>query len=318
MKLKEYRIPIPLTLDEYRLGQQWTEIELLKEVRRTCSTCLTIYENIGEQERAEIIKEKLPSTFHTTITASTPMAHKKYNVKNQMPKFLELLFVKASTDLILDEYSWDSWPYTITIIENAEYHMRLIIQSYYVDNHLAALNRTSHLQSVFSVNDEQMKYLKDYEVINIAERLDSADYRIDEDPTRIQSLKKPHLLPLEVNSKWYEQWPKSCASMCVYKLIELVVANEKTDSQSLLTKATNRLLVNLDFHSDETCHSLSRSHQWSSITKTQKMIYHRFHQKMISSIDVWIDRTVQSIRDEELLLSSLPKTPSLNSSQRLA
>jgi hypothetical protein len=238
MKLKEYRIPIPLTLDEYHLGQQWTELELIKETLQTCSTCVTICDNISEQERLEIFQEKIPLTLQTQITSSTQMTHKKYNIKDQTPKFLECFLFKSKSDLILDEYSWDNWPYTLTVIENLEYYIRIIIQSCYrstiTDDH----------QFVFSLNDEQMKYLKDYEIINIAERLDEKkDYRVDEDPTRNISIKKPHLLPLQLNTKWYENWPKNQSSMCVYKLIELITFNEKNDEKSFFTKATNKLLV---------------------------------------------------------------------------
>lgn len=60
MKLKEYRIPLPLTLDEYRLGQQWTENELLKETFPTCSTCRIMNEQITEEKRTEIIRKKFP------------------------------------------------------------------------------------------------------------------------------------------------------------------------------------------------------------------------------------------------------------------
>ncbi|CAF3511571.1 unnamed protein product [Rotaria sp. Silwood1] len=282
MRLKEYRIPIPLNLDEYRLGQQWTEIELLKETLQTCSTCVTLYDNISEQERLDIINEKIPLTLKTNIKSSTKMTHKKYNIKDQTPKFLELFFLKSNNDLILDEYSWDNWPYTLTIIENIDYYIRIIIQSYYINNNLSIINNNSQLY--FTLNDEQIKSLKDYEIINIAERLDEKkDYRLDEDPTRNSSIKKPNILPLQLNTKWYENWPNNQSSMCVYKLIELNIFNENNDEKSFFTKTTNKIL-------------------WSSIIKAQKMIYHRFHQKMITNIDKWIDKTFSDIYEEERLL----------------
>ena len=223
------------------------------------------------------------------------MTHKQYNIKDQIPKFVELLLVKSKADLVLDEYCWDDWPYTLTIIENVDFHLRVIIQSYYRHNHLTSITHSNpNLQLFFSLNEDQMKCLKDYEIINITERLEEKEYRSDEDPTRTHSARKPHLLPLQLNVKWYENWPKTHSSMCVYKLIELVMFDEK----SLLNKATNRILVSLSLwlsHRSGIC----SSSQWSSITKVQKMLYHRFHQKMICNIDRWIDRTLSSIRDEE-------------------
>lgn len=245
MKLKEYRIPIPLTLDEYRLGQQWTENELLKETFQNCSTCLTIFDHVNEQERLDIIKDKIPNTWKTNITAATLMTHKRYNVKDQIPKYVEVLFLKSKTDLILDEYCWDDWPYTLTIIENVEHNMRILIRSYYRNNHLMSINETNtrNLQVFYSIDDEQTKYLRDYEIINIAERLDAKEYRSDEDPTKVSSMKKPHLLPLQLNARWYENWPASQSSMCVYKLIELVMVDGKSDEKSFLGKAANKVLV---------------------------------------------------------------------------
>ena len=249
MKLKEYRIPIPLTLEEYRLGQQWTENELLKETFQNCATCLTIFDHSNEQERSDIIKEKIPMTLKTTITSATPMTHKRYNVKDQIPKYLEVLFLKSKTDLILDEYCWDDWPYTLTIIENVEYRLRIIIRSYYRNNHLTSIHETNNanLQVFYSINDEQMKYLNDYEIINIAERLEPKEYHADEDPTKISSVKRPHLLPLQFNSKWYENWSTNNSSMCVYKLIELVMFDGKVEEKSFLTKAANKILVLISF-----------------------------------------------------------------------
>jgi hypothetical protein len=235
MKFKEYRIPMPLTLDEYRLGQQWTENELFQEIFPTCIT-------MNDQKRLEIIEEKIPVNLKSNITSETLITHKKYNLKDQKPKFLGLLFSNSKTDLILDEYSFDNWPYTLTIIENLDYSIRIIIQSYYINNHLSNIYQNSNSQLYFSLNNEQMKYLKDYEIINIAERLeDKKDYRIDEDPTRNVSRKKPYLLPLQLNTKWYENWPNNQESMCVYKLIELIIFNE----ESFFTKATNKLIVKI-------------------------------------------------------------------------
>lgn len=39
--------------------------------------------------------------------------------------------------------------------------------------------------------------------------------------------------------------------------------------------------------------------KWSSIIKTQKILYHRFHQKMLCNIDKWIDKTLEEILDDE-------------------
>lgn len=237
MKLKEYRIPIPLTLDEYRLGQQWTEIELFKE---NLSTCFITSDNLTEEKRLEIIEEKIPLNLKSFITSTTIITHKKYNLKDQKPKYLDLLFLNTQTDLILDEYSFNNWPYTLTIIENLIHSIRIIIQSYYLNNNLSLINNKENSQIYFSLNQEQIKDLKDYEIINIADKLDEKkDYRIDEDPTRNFSKKKPNILPLEFNRKWYENWPQNQPSMCVYKLIELIIINEK----SFLSKATNKFLV---------------------------------------------------------------------------
>lgn len=244
MRLKEYRIPIPLTLDEYRLGQQWTEIELLKETLQTCSTCVQINDKISEQERLDIINEKIPLKLKANIASSTLMTHKKYNIKDQTPKFLENFLFKSKTDLILDEYSWDNWPYTLTIIENLDYYIRIIVQSYYINNNFSSMNNSS--QIIFSLNDEQTKFLKDYEIINIAERLDEKkEYRLDEDPTRNFSTKKPDILPLPLNKKWYDNWPKSQSSMCAHKLIELVIFDENNNEKSFFAKTTNKILVKI-------------------------------------------------------------------------
>ncbi|CAF0849875.1 unnamed protein product [Adineta ricciae] len=278
MKLKEYRIPMPLSLDEYHLGQQWTEIELLKETLQTCATHVTMFENITEQERMKIINDKVPLPLRDKISFLTPMTHRQYQIKDQKSKFFNFVFFKPKTDLVLDEYSWDSWPYTLTIVENLENSIRIIVQSYCQTNSPLAINQ--NCQVYFPLNTDQMRISKDYEIINVSERLDEKrDYRIDEDPTRNISLKKPNLLPLELNSKWYENQ----SSICVYKIVELMMLNDSNEEKSFLSKATNKII-------------------WSSIVKTQRMLYHRFHQKMLCDIDQWIDKTMGNVREEERLL----------------
>lgn len=243
MKLKEYRIPLPITLDEYRRGQQWTEIELLKETFQTSSTSLILNESITDEKHLQIIYEKLPFSFKSHLTPSMMITHKKYQIQNPKNKFFDFFLLNSKADLILEEYSINSWPYTLTILENLDHSLRILIQSFYINNHLAMLNQTDNSHVYFALNDQQIKALNEYEIINIAERLEEKkDYRIDEDPTRNFSRKKPHLLPLQFNSKWYEHWPRNQPSMCVYKLIELIIFNEK----SFITKATNKLLVKSD------------------------------------------------------------------------
>lgn len=237
MKFKEYCIPLPLTLDEYRRGQQWTENELLKESFQTCSTSILLDEQLVDEKRVKIINEKLPFSYRTHLTSSTNITHKKYHIKNPKSKLFDFFRLHSKTDFILDEFSFNNWPYTLTILENLDHSLRIFIQSFYMNN---MLNQSEHSQLYFALNDEQMKDFNQYEIINIAERIEEKkDYRIDEDPTRNISRKKPHILPLQLNSKWYENWPNNQPSMCVYKLIELIHCNDK----SLLTKATNKLLV---------------------------------------------------------------------------
>ena len=296
-KFKEYRIPMPLTLDEYRLGQRWTENELIKEMFENCSTCLTIFDHRDENERAQMLKEKFSTNLPMKINATTTMTHKRYNVKDQIPKYVENFFFKTKNEIFLDEFSWEIWPFTFTIIENVDFHWRIVIRSYHENHHSTNLYETNRkiLKNFYSIDDEQEKFLRDFEILNIAERLDGKDYRIDEDPTKSSSRKRTNLLPLEINSKWFENFPKTRSSMCVFKLIELVVLDEK----SLVNKAMNKFLVRFSFSTFCRTRFFFSSFQWSTIVKTQKMIYQRFHQKLICNVDRWIDE-VEENQSEKL------------------
>jgi hypothetical protein len=46
------------------------------------------------------------------------------------------------------------------------------------------------------------------------------------------------------------------------------------------------------------------------------MLYHRFHQKMISNIDKWIDKTIQDIRQEEKLFPKYTSERPLDSNKQ--
>jgi hypothetical protein len=246
MKLKEYRIPMPLSLEEYRLGQRWTEMEMLKETFHRCSDHLTICDHLDSNDRSALIEEKIPFHLRARIDSSTAFIHKQYRITDQLPKLIGLFFSTSDHNLILDEYSWDQWPYTLTIIENNASRLRVIIQSYHRNNLVTCIHQSHNLSLFYSIGNEQLKHLKDYEVINIAERIDHKDYRSDEDPTCNVSLKKPHLLPISADGKWYEQWSQTRASTCVYKLIELVFNDETHSQHSLIDRMTSRILVKDD------------------------------------------------------------------------
>lgn len=169
MLIKEYRIVMPLTVEEYRIGQLYSTIELSKK-------------ETGGGEGIEVIKNEpfenvnLLGGKHT----SGQYSYKIYHLETKAPTVLKLITPKGA--LSLHEESWNAYPYCKTVLTNPGYMKEkflLIIESLHLEGNASEDN-------VHSLPEDRLK-IREVIMIDIAEPVEACDYRENEDPTLFKS-----------------------------------------------------------------------------------------------------------------------------------
>lgn len=123
MKVKEFRIPLHMSVDEYQIAQNWSVNE---QSRR----------ETGGGEGVEI-RENKPFTGMSFLDGkytSGQYTYKIYKVETKLPKFLRTIFrtVMGKGGLDLHEEAWNAYPYCKTVITNPNYmkdSFKVVIES---------------------------------------------------------------------------------------------------------------------------------------------------------------------------------------------
>ncbi|KAK2708512.1 protein retinal degeneration B-like isoform X2 [Artemia franciscana] len=203
MLTKEYRIPLPLTVDEYRIAQLYMIAKKSRE------------ESHGEGSGVEIIVNE---PYGDGPGGNGQYTHKIYHVGSHLPAWLKSLLPKDA--LTVQEEAWNAYPYTRTrytcpFVEK----FSLDIETYY-------FNDDGHQENVFSLKGEDLKNRVVDLIDVVKDQLYGADYNPAEDPTLYKS-NKTNRGPLTEN--WLQEYWNICknqstptedgkAIMCAYKL----------------------------------------------------------------------------------------------------
>ncbi|XP_050734056.1 protein retinal degeneration B-like isoform X7 [Eriocheir sinensis] len=204
----EYRIPLPLTVDEYRIAQLYM---LAKKSRQ---------ESHGEGSGVEILVNE-PYTDGPGPEGKGQYTHKVYHVGSHLPGWLKSLIPKSA--LSVEEEAWNAYPYTKTrftcpFVEK----FSIEVETYYY-------NDGGSQENVFNLSKSEMKQ-REVDLIDVVkDQLYGADYVEDEDPRKYVS-QKTSRGPLGDN--WIAEYSDMCkdkntplsngeAIMCAYKLCKV-------------------------------------------------------------------------------------------------
>ena len=199
---KEFRIVLPLTTEEYQIGQLFAVAEASKK-------------ETGGGEGIEVVE----NTPYEKEAECGQYTKKIFRLQSRVPKYLKLVMPKGSLTLL--EEAWNAYPYCKTVISNPDYmgeNFKLIIE-------------TLHLQDLGdseNVHELPKKDWDETEVIRIDIANDSvckSDYCQELDPSLFKS-KKTGRGPLGANwiadLKSGQPHTSNAASspyMCAYKLV---------------------------------------------------------------------------------------------------
>ncbi|XP_043676418.1 protein retinal degeneration B isoform X1 [Vespula pensylvanica] len=200
MLIKEYRIPLPLTVEEYQIAQLYMIAKKSRE------------ESKGTGSGVEIIVNE---PYTNGPGGNGQYTHKIYHVGSHLPGWFKSLLPKSA--LIAKEEAWNAYPYTKTRYTSPFVEKFSIeIETYYFPDN-------GYQENVFKLNGADLRN-RVIDLIDIVK--DQIDYVKEEDPKLYISEKtgRGPLTDTWLEDYWTEikgkQQPTSSGKslMCAYKL----------------------------------------------------------------------------------------------------
>lgn len=230
MLIKEFRIVLPLTVEEYQVGQLFSVAEASKN-------------ETGGGEGVEVIKNEAfddPAILGESYPRGQ-YTFKIYHVKSKIPKMLHLLLPAGSTEF--HEHAWNAYPYCRTIISNPTY----MKENFVVKIETLHAPDKGTQDNAHNLSQELLKK-REVQIVDIAnDSVLSKDYKPSEDPKKFVS-QTTGRGPLE--GKWIE----NCEPvMCAYKLVttEFKWIGFQGRVEALIMRQEARLFLN--FHRQVWC-----------------------------------------------------------------
>ncbi|XP_059092969.1 protein retinal degeneration B-like isoform X1 [Tigriopus californicus] len=207
MLIKEYRIPLPMTVEEYRIAQLYMIAKKSRE------------ESKGTESGVEIMVNE---PYTDGPGGSGQYTHKIYHVGSHLPGWFKSLLPKSA--LTVEEQAWNAYPYTKTkftcpFVEK----FSLEIETYYTPD-------GGHLENVFNLTDSE-KRNRVVDLIDVVKDQDGTEFEdpVAEDPTVYVSEKT---LRGPLSEDWIEEYWSECKGkvqptetgksiMCAYKLCKV-------------------------------------------------------------------------------------------------
>ncbi|KAM7139768.1 phosphatidylinositol transfer protein alpha isoform [Macrochelys suwanniensis] len=231
--IKEYRVILPVSVEEYQVGQLYSVAEASKN-------------ETGGGEGVEVLMNEP----YERDGERGQYTHKIYHLQSKVPSFVRMLAPEGA--LNIHEKAWNAYPYCRT----GEYQGRS--NEYMKDDFLIKIE-TWHkpdLGMQENVHKLEPDVWKNVEAvyIDIADRNQvlSKDYKQEEDPAKFKSVKTGRG-PL--GSNWKKELGKQtdCPYMCAYKLVTVKFKwwGLQNKVENFIQKQEKRLFTN--FHRQLFC-----------------------------------------------------------------
>ncbi|CAG0915808.1 unnamed protein product [Notodromas monacha] len=227
------RVVLPLTVDEYQVGQLYSVAEASKN-------------ETGGGEGIEVRKNE-PFENYPLLGgeySSGQYTYKVYHLASKVPAFLRFLAPKGSLEI--HEEAWNAYPYCKTVITNPGYmkeNFVIIIETL----HLGDSGTTENAHRLTPDKLKQREVVR----IDIAnDPVQSSDFKPDQDPTKFKS-KKTGRGPL--TGEWINKTVLVDPVMTCYKLVtcEFKWFGVQTRAENFIQKSERRLFTN--FHRQVFC-----------------------------------------------------------------
>ncbi|KAF6278307.1 phosphatidylinositol transfer protein membrane associated 2 [Rhinolophus ferrumequinum] len=196
MIIKEYRIPLPMTVEEYRIAQLY----MIQKKSRN--------ETHGEGSGVEILENR---PYTDGPGGSGQYTHKVYHVGMHIPSWFRSILPKAALRVV--EESWNAYPYTRTRFTCP------FVEKFSIDIETFYKTDAGENPNVFSLSPVERNQLAIDFIDIVKDPVPPNEYRTEEDPKLFHSIKTQRG-PLSEN--WIEEYKRQvCPIMCAYKLCKV-------------------------------------------------------------------------------------------------
>lgn len=196
MLVKEYRIPLPMAVEEYRVAQLY----MIQKKSRD--------ETHGEGSGVEILENR---PYTDGPGGSGQYTHKVYHVGMHIPSWFRSILPKAALRVV--EESWNAYPYTRTRFTCP------FVEKFSIDIETFYKTDAGENPNVFSLSPVEKNQLTIDFIDIVKDPVPPNEYRIEEDPKLFHSTKTQRG-PLSEN--WIEEHKQQLAPlMCAYKLCKV-------------------------------------------------------------------------------------------------
>ncbi|XP_060931661.1 membrane-associated phosphatidylinositol transfer protein 2 isoform X2 [Limanda limanda] len=198
MLIKEYRIPMPMSVEEYRIAQLYM---IQKKSRE---------ESCGEGSGVEILENK---PYVDGPGGSGQYTHKVYHIGKHIPSWFCAILPQAA--LRVEEESWNAYPYTRTR------YTCPFVEKFSIDIETHYKPDTGNQGDLFNLSsaDKRQRTVDPIDIVK--DYIAPHEYLVEEDPKLYQS-EKTKRGPL--SEDWIEeinQDPGQNPVMCAYKLCKV-------------------------------------------------------------------------------------------------
>ncbi|XP_045129582.1 phosphatidylinositol transfer protein beta isoform-like isoform X4 [Portunus trituberculatus] len=197
MLVKEFRVILPLTVEEYQVAQLYSVAEASKN-------------ETGGGEGVEVLKNEPFDNYPLLGNrySSGQYTYKIYHLKSKVPGFIRILAPEGSLEV--HEEAWNAYPYCRTIISNPGY----MKEGFHITIETLHAPGDGQLENAHELTGEKYK-MREVVPIDISnDSVKTSDYKADEDPTKFKS-EKTGRGPL-IGPEW---WKKCDPVMTCYKLV---------------------------------------------------------------------------------------------------
>ncbi|XP_032287116.1 membrane-associated phosphatidylinositol transfer protein 2 isoform X2 [Phoca vitulina] len=196
MIIKEYRIPLPMTVEEYRIAQLY----MIQKKSRN--------ETYGEGSGVEILENR---PYTDGPGGSGQYTHKVYHVGMHIPSWFRSILPKAALRVV--EESWNAYPYTRTRFTCP------FVEKFSIDIETFYKTDAGENPNVFSLSPVEKNQLTIDFIDIVKDPVPPNEYKTEEDPKLFRSIKTQRG-PLSDN--WIEEYKQQVFPlMCAYKLCKV-------------------------------------------------------------------------------------------------
>jgi hypothetical protein len=202
MIIKEFRVILPMTVDEYKIAQLWSVAESSKR------------ETGGGEGIEVLINEPITETQYNTspdgkVFPKGQYTHKRFHLQSKVPTVIRLLAPKGSLEI--DERAWNDYPYCLTLIDNPGY----LKENFFIRITSWHKSGPGDIENVHNLSPQDLK-TREVIYIDIAgDPVAPSDYKEDCDPSKFVSAKTGRG-PFQ-GKEWWKNYDGPV--MCAYKLV---------------------------------------------------------------------------------------------------